>query len=501
MNRNTIISPRFEEGEYKGQDVVHYGIRIPLRGAPPAELLKKFSRRASRIIDSEIDDGTRYSTMIDDDLSTLRDMWFDPNDATFPALMGKHAGITAKNNKGEIIGGAIWAIAGANLFLHQLVSNEEGKQKQIPTRLIWVSVGMYFKTYHSLDIGVSYNPQRYEFFLNFAVEKYPIILKKPFYVPVIRLSPFRSIREKLPERSAGRAKRLDGDVTFFPRGSYALYAALKHAGVKSNDLVCVLKTFNNSFISGCVTNAIEKTGAQWRLHDVIRSGTTALVVVHEFGIPIYRDEDLHTIAIARAAGIQIIEDCAWRTRPVLENVWSVLSLQKMFDINYGGLLLGVKIPDDVLWSLGCLDVVKRERFLWEPKFEATGFIDARIKLWKQYDDLVLADGMEPDVRVDFRSMIDAGTWIPTIYMQKFGSGEEADAVVARLEEFGIQAGRYWGSSSIYLPIHQTMTSEEVEYMFAVVRGYFNLCRDYRQPFPQATMLSTESTGARGDLHI
>jgi hypothetical protein len=69
-------------------------------------------------------------------------------------------------------------------------------------------------------------------------------------------------------------------------------------------------------------------------------------------------------------------------------------------------------------------------------------------------------------------------YLSTVYLQKFKDDTEADAIVARLEEFGIQAGRYWGEPVVYLPIHQSITTEEIEYMFAVVRGYFNLCRDY-----------------------
>src|SRR3990167_6121514 len=103
-------------------------------------------------------------------------MWFDQKDDTFPTTMDGHTGIVAINSSLVVVAGAIWAESGNQLFLHQLVADDYGKR--------------YHDKYHALDIGVSYNPKRYEFFKNFEVETYPIILKKPFYVPVIRFSPF-----------------------------------------------------------------------------------------------------------------------------------------------------------------------------------------------------------------------------------------------------------------------------------------------------------------------
>lgn len=474
--RNPIVSPRFDEESYKGQDVVHAGIRIPLKGYMPLDLLVKFSRRAQRIIKLPADDytGIKYFPMLEDELADLRALWFDPEDKTFPTHLDNHIGITARKD-GKIIGGVIWAFAGKNLFLHQLISGPEGKELQLPTLLIWQSVIMYCakQAFHSLDIGVSYNPKRYEFFKNFAVETYPIILKKPFYVPVIRLAPFRVMN---PMMEHGEVQ-IDENATFLPRGNYALFAALKHAGVGPGDLVSVVKTFGSNFLTGCVSSTIEKTGAEWKLRDIIRTGTKAVVVVHEFGISVYQEKDMEIIEHARSLGIAIIEDCAWRSYRVWDwSTYAIFSLQKMYPINYGGLLIGAKIDDETLWSWGCLDIVKRERITHEAAFDAGD--DTRKRNWQFYHALAMADGMQSDDCYDYAAAVEAGTWIPTVYMQKFESDEIADAIVARLEEFGIQAGRYWGEPVVYLPIHQNMTTEEIVYMFAVVKGYFNLCRDY-----------------------
>ena len=64
------------------------------------------------------------------------------------------------------------------------------------------------------------------------------------------------------------------------------------------------------------------------------------------------------------------------------------------NINYGGMLYGVKLDKEFLWSIGVYDFVKRERIWWEPKrYEGA---DKRIKNWEYYDSLVRADGIQPD---------------------------------------------------------------------------------------------------------
>src|SRR3990167_6378344 len=159
--KNDVVSPRFSEQSYKGQDIVHYGIRVPL-GMKPAEALKKFSRRSQRIIEKG-PTSTVFIDLEEKHLEALRNMWFDPKDDTFPTTMDGHTGIVAINSSLNVVAGAIWAESGNQLFLHQLVADDYGKSHQLPTLLIWESVKKYYGKYHALDIGVSYNPKRYEF--------------------------------------------------------------------------------------------------------------------------------------------------------------------------------------------------------------------------------------------------------------------------------------------------------------------------------------------------
>lgn len=468
--RDRVISPRFEETSYKGQDVVHQGIRVPLHGMLIAEVYRSFSDRAQEICDKKSD--VWFRPMVNNDLGALRLMWFDQDDETFPNDMEHHVGVTAMLGQ-EIVGGAIWAPQGKNLFMHQLVAGEKGKELQVPTRLIWASVQEYWLKWHALDIGVSYNPKRYAFFRHFDVETYPIILKRPEIVPVIRLTPFKGFESQTDEPF----RTLGDNSTFFPRGAYALEAALRLAGVGEGDYVSIVKTFGSQYISGCVTKTIEKLGASWVLRGRHEHLPKAIIAIHEFGIPVFQEQDETMLIEAAREGVTIIEDNAWNGRTVFAfSTYTILSMTKMYDVNYGGILFGASIDDETLWSWGLLDTVKRDRYLRENGLGMHAL--RRADNWRLYNQLVIADGMTPDDCYDYAAAIDDGRWIPTVYLQKFESNAVADAIVARLEDFGIQAGRYWGEPIVFLPIHQSMTTAEVEYMFAVVRGYFNLCRDY-----------------------
>jgi hypothetical protein len=243
--------------------------------------------------------------------------------------------------------------------------------------------------------------------------------------------------------------------TFVPRASYGIYALLRHLDLQKGDEVLIVKTFDGYFVSGCVTKMIEKV-CNWSFE--LSSKTKAVLVIHEFGIPCKKE---------LPKGLPIIEDCAWRVDSLGIGEYAVFSLQKMYNINYGAFIEGIELTDEFLWSIGCLDTFKRERAL-------RGHFDAneakRIENWNYYDSLIKADGMTP--------FAERGDWMPTVYLQTVASDEEAKEIVERLIIFGVQAGVYWGKSAFYLPIHQEMSLKDVEYMFAVVKGYFNSCKDY-----------------------
>ncbi|MAF25925.1 hypothetical protein CL634_10170 [bacterium] len=483
---NEIISPIFSEKNYQGKDIILEGVRIPLRGQYSLDLLDKFSNNSRRVIKLERPDlNIEYRELIKNDLDLLRNMWFDPNDETFPRDLSSHIGFVLLKDE-KVVGGIILKPIGDVLFMHQLVAGEEGKKIKASTLLVWHAARMLTrKKWHSIDVGVSYNPARYNFFRHFAVEEYPIILKKPFYTPIIRFSPFKSFRDIEDSESKKPHKWLDPNTpyTFVPRGSYAISTLLKYLKIGKGDKVGVIKTFDTAFVSGCVAQAVENVGATC----VVNQGESlpeckAVLLIHEFGIPISQDNEL--VMVARDLGLKIIEDCAWREDKVFHfSDYSIFSSQKIYDMNYGGLIIGASIPSEELWGYGAYDFVKAKRFKKDLQNQCVN-VESRINNWTQFHDYVCAEGWTTYEGKDVEGFIKNKKWAPTVYMIDFGAGnfEDGDKIVdeliERLEQFGIQSGKYHPSAVLYVPIHDNMSSEDVRYMFAVIRGYFNSCNAY-----------------------
>ena len=108
-------------------------------------------------------------------------------------------------------------------------------------------------------------------------------------------------------------------------------------GLKDDDIVTILTTSGNFYISSCVTEEIEKF-CQWNRE--ITPETKVILVNHEFGT-IYPDmKNLVSL------GIPIIEDCCPSffsqdndNKAGRYGDFAVYSFSKIFPIQFGGLLV------------------------------------------------------------------------------------------------------------------------------------------------------------------
>ena len=117
-----------------------------------------------------------------------------------------------------------------------------------------------------------------------------IINPDPYSLPAYRIGPFRtidlSVNHCLPdsdlideyfnERFRGR------DFIYTENGRKAINIALASYNLKKDDVVTILTTSGNFYISGCVTIEIEKF-CKWSRD--IKPETKILFVNHEFGYP------------------------------------------------------------------------------------------------------------------------------------------------------------------------------------------------------------------------
>src|ERR1043165_2105292 len=163
-------------------------------------------------------------------------------------------------------------------------------------------------------------------------------------LPAYRISPFKtsdiarnralpfsaSIDEYFRHRLSGRR------IIYTESGRHAIHLALATLRLERDDIVTILTTTGNFYISGCVTQEIEKF-CRWSRE--VEPQTKALLVNHEFG---FAYEDLCAL---RRFGVPIIEDAAHsfasnnREQSVGQiGDFVVYSLPKFFPIQIGGLL-------------------------------------------------------------------------------------------------------------------------------------------------------------------
>jgi hypothetical protein len=136
-----------------------------------------------------------------------------------------------------------------------------------------------------------------------------ILNPDPYCLPSYRISPF-STRDISRNANFGDSDLVDvyfanrfpgAGVEFTENGRKAINLALQFYNLAKDDVVTILTTSGNLYISGCVTREIEKF-CKWSRK--IESATRLIFVNHEFGFPFSGLEKL------KEYNLPIIEDCA-----------------------------------------------------------------------------------------------------------------------------------------------------------------------------------------------
>lgn len=175
-----------------------------------------------------------------------------------------------------------------------------------------------------------------------------ILTDDKFLQPCYRISPFKTkdiaknkeITASIVINNCLKDYLGNNNLVFTASGRDALFKALSHFNLDEDDVVTILTTTGNLYISSCVTNEIEKI-CKWSR--AIEKKTKVLLVNHEFGFPYEGLTDL------LKHGYPIIEDCAHSFASQNEEGsvgkigdFVIYSLPKIFPIQFGGLLVSNK---------------------------------------------------------------------------------------------------------------------------------------------------------------
>ena len=172
-----------------------------------------------------------------------------------------------------------------------------------------------------------------------------VVNPDPFLLPAYRMSPFKTdfvaFNSQLPTDDFSINYLNDkfgvGSWKFTFNGREAINLALQNYGLDKKDVVTILTTSQNFYISSCVTTEIEKF-CNWNREIVPK--TKLILVNHEFGYPYPEMKKLV------ATGLPIIEDCCttFFSQDDEKKIgkygdFSVYSLPKFFPIQIGGILV------------------------------------------------------------------------------------------------------------------------------------------------------------------
>lgn len=468
--------------KYHGKDIVHKGWNLILNSKVAWEKIGSKTRNMIRKAQKTKNLTIKRVQGTTKDLLSLQKIWFDSSGDTLPSkLKPEEIMYLAYLNK-EVIGGMILTPSGNNLYLHYLASSQEGRTCNIATLLIWNAVKeLENLDYKFIDVGVSFRSHLYTFFKNLGTHSYPIIFEAPTIKPTIRLTPFDNSSlnisfENLTKNDLNQTQHIiQKEFTYFPRAVYAIIALLRHLKLKRNEEVAILKTFDNDYIARCVTEPIE-TVCRWSRE--INSKTKAIFIIHEFGYPYKHSAEIKKWAHSK--GIPLIEDCAWTmgTKIGKETVgdfgnFCIYSLPKIFPMQHGAIVTGVHFDDKTIWNeFYCLDtfkqkIVEKELAYHLPKLKH--YNAKRRKNWLYLNAYFKNEGFDSFTELK-KGVYPACLLIKTPHYQEWHD---------RLEKFGIESGCYYHEESIFLPIHQNLGPSHLDYIYAAIRGDFNLCNSYR----------------------
>ena len=299
-----------------------------------------------------------------------------------------------------------------------------------------------------------------------------IINPDPYSMPTYRIGPFRtcdlSMNHLLPVSNLiddyFKERFKGSDYIYTINGRSAINLALSHYNLKKDDVVTILTTTGNFYISSCVTNEISKF-CHWS-RDIV-PGTKVLFVNHEFGYP-YND-----IIKLKETNLPIIEDCASsffsndRDNSIgRSGDFAIYSFPKMFPIQIGGLLVSNcgkirQVSGEVSSELLCY--VKN---VLSEYIKNQGIIVAkRIENYRILQNLFESLGFEERFE-----LIDG--IVPGVFMFRTGNYK---IDLPDLKKFfwahGVQSSVFYGEEAFFIPVHQALNEPDLLYLYEVMNAY------------------------------
>jgi hypothetical protein len=294
----------------------------------------------------------------------------------------------------------------------------------------------------------------------------------PYSLPCYRIGPFQtrdlSINHCLPDSDEiddyFSARFADKEIHYTENGRKAIHLALSSYNLEKNDVVTILTTTNNFYISSCVTKEIEKF-CKWSRKIVAE--TKIIFINHEFGYPI---PDLHKL---KEHKLPIIEDCAGSFFSEDDNKdigetgdFVIYSFPKMFPIQVGGLLVS-NLPD----RLQHKEHINPDllRYIKNVLSQYIGSKEAIIqKRFFNYSFLI-RHFIELGFTERFPSKPGS---VPGVFMFRTDNHKiDLPGLKKYFYAHGVQCSVFYGEEAFFIPVHQALNEDDLSYFIEVIRSY------------------------------
>lgn len=301
-----------------------------------------------------------------------------------------------------------------------------------------------------------------------------VVNPNEFLLPLFGITPFKTeyvaINHLLPENNEAKIyfdnKFGIGNWHYTYNGREAIKLALETYKLDKNDVVTILTTSENFYISSCVTLEIEAV-CKW--NRAITPETKVIFVNHEFGYPYPNMEKLV------ALDLPIIEDCCTTFFSQDQNQkigkygdFAVYSLPKFFPMQIGGIVVsnkGVNLNSSILnteqkqyiqnvmsFNLAKQDEIlakRKENFEYGLKlFSKLGFAER----FKTYNNVVPS----------------------TLLLNNNGLIKDLNKLKLFLSNHGIQSSVFYGEDAFFIPIHQNLTFTDIDYFYFLVSFFITI---------------------------
>lgn len=250
----------------------------------------------------------------------------------------------------------------------------------------------------------------------------------------------------------------DKYISLHKKARSAITTALEDLHLQKEDVVTILTTSGNYYVSGCVTKAIESV-CRWNRE--VTDETKTILVIHEFGYP-YKG-----LSGLKKYGLPIIEDCAYAFFSKDEEIGTVgdnviYSLPKAFNMQMGGVMISRNKIDDRVSQEERAYILSHLSAGWK---DCEAIISQRIENHNYLAAALAPYGIQP-----FFDFVDGV--VPGVFMFRWRDDMDYPALKEFMQRNGVESSVFYGQSAFFVPVHQNLSRSELDYMIKLLKYFY-----------------------------